>query len=127
VLAFESLGPETEFRAVSGAPEDRFERPDILSELFARARRPRPDEALTFLDKIEVQLAKRLALDLGIHDSQVVLAVVRSRYVGIWAAAHLFRSCRPELTADEYDTLRDYTQAELIRWPGRSGGGASSK
>jgi hypothetical protein len=121
VLIFESLGPENELRAVSGAPEDWSKRLDTLPELFARARRPRPDEPLNFVDKIEVQLARRIALDLATYDAELVLQIVRWRYVGMLAASRMYWAGRHGLTADEYEALRDYAEAELVRWVGRSG------
>jgi hypothetical protein len=62
---------------------------------------------------VEALLAKRIALDLGIHNSELVLEAVRRHHGGIY-------SRNDELTTDEYEALRDVVEGDLLGWEGPS-------
>lgn len=60
-------------------------------------------------DDLEARLGRRIALDLGIHDAQLVVEAVRRHHGGAY-------SRDGEATEDEYHALRDVVEGELLGW-----------
>jgi len=60
-------------------------------------------------DDLEGRLGRRIALDLAIHDTQLVVDAVRRHHGGAYSRGD-------EPTDDEYRALRDVVEGDLLGW-----------